>query len=263
MDPTWITPEMQAALDAANARLASLAPVKPDYNPARFTTARELVREYRIKLKPSALKMLADDLTPRQFYERTRDTGELAAARRILAHALPVRRALWWGMLAARDAFGESLPDDLAMTLAAVGCYVQQPTEDHRRATGEVARRLRASSLAACLAYGAFCSAGSIAPPGMPPVWPKPFITGRLVGVAVYLAAVRRDAKRYKDVLRRYLQWGEMIASGDIAIRGDVMPIRLQAGEGQMRFDPAWLTPGGRPSPIAGVSNGVWSGANG
>jgi hypothetical protein len=49
--------------------------------------------------------------------------------------------------------------------------------------------------------------------PDLPVVAPRAYVTGRLVGVCVYLAATTREARRYKDHLRRYLAVGLDVAS--------------------------------------------------
>src|SRR5262245_17316502 len=48
----------------------------------------------------------------------------------------------------------------------------------------------------------------------MPVVAPRPWVTGRLVGVSVYLSAVIRDPAHYKDHLRRYLSVGAAVMRG-------------------------------------------------
>lgn len=220
MNGWTLTPEMQASLDAANARLAQLAeqhaPAEQEQTPP--TVACELIEWGKIKLKPEGEQLLTTNLSVRDYFELLVEKDCLADARRVLAHSLPKRRALWWGVLAAYDAFRPTTPALLDNVLKAVTRFVTAPTEDQRRACGEVAKRTPPSSIAGCLATAAFFSAGSVAPQGLPPVAPKPFITGRLVGVAVYLASVTRDPAQYKQYLREYLRWGRAIATGELRL---------------------------------------------
>jgi hypothetical protein len=58
----------------------------------------------------------------------------------------------------------------------------------------------------------------------LPPVAPRPFITGRLVGVSVYLASVAIDPACYKQYLREYLAWGRAIAAGQMLWEETVEP---------------------------------------
>lgn len=218
VSPWQLTPEMQAALDAANARLAQLAeqhaPAAVSQTPPHL--ARDLVDWGHIKLKPEGARLLANTMTSREYFETLLAHDCLADARRILAHAMPKRRALWWGMMTAHDAFRDAMPEELEPVLKLVTQFVVTPNEDLRRACGELARRTPANTVAGCLATAAFFSAGSVSPQGLPPVAPRPFITGRLMGVTVYLASVTRSAAHYKQYLREYLRWGVAIAAGEL-----------------------------------------------
>ena len=222
-DPIWqIPPEMLAALDAANARLAELSELHSPANQVKANTPPRLVADLltwgHFTLKPAGEKLLTSQVTAPEFFETLLENDCLADARRVLAHSMAKRRALWWGVLTAWDAFRSSPPADLREVLSVITQYVISPTEDLRRAAGEWSKRCRANTLAACLATATYCSAGSISPPGLPPVAPRPFITGRLVGVAVYLAAVTRSPALYKQYLREYLRWGRDLAHGTWAL---------------------------------------------
>jgi hypothetical protein len=209
---------MQAALDAANVRLAlaALAHAPVLTAPPAPRLARDLVAWGRIKLKPEGAALLADGMTSQAFFETLLEHNCLADARRILAHALPKRRALWWASLAARHACEGRMTEALASVLRAVSQYVVDPCEDRRRAAGEFAKRTPPNTIAGCLATAAFFSEGSVSPSGFPAVAPRPFVTGRLVGVAVYLSSVTIDPACYKQYLREYLQWGRAIAAGEM-----------------------------------------------
>lgn len=213
-----ITPEMQAALDAANVRLAQLAqqhaPAAQPVTPPDL--ARDLVAWGKIKLKPEGAKLLANTMTSREFFETLLAHDCLADARRILSHAMPKRRALWWGVMAAHDALRATQSPEFVAVERLVTQFVHTPTEDLRRGCGELAKRTAVNSIAGCLVNAAFFSAGSVSPPGLPPVAPRPFVTGRLVGVVVYLSAVTRSAALYKQYLREYLRWGVAISAGQM-----------------------------------------------
>lgn len=239
--PWTLTPEMQAALDAANARLAQLAQQHaPAVQQQPPTLARDLVAWGKIKLKPEGARLLANTMTSRDYFDTLLAHDCLADARRILSHAMPKRRALWWGVLAAHDAFRDDAPPALQAVLKLSTQFVITPSEDARRACGELAKRTPANSIAGCLVNAAFFSAGSISPQGLPPVAPRPFVTGRLVGVAVYLAAVTRSAALYKQYLREYLRWGVAISAGEL--RWPEAPAAV-ANEEHSRLDAYWPLP--------------------
>lgn len=177
--------------------------------------AVDFCREMRLKLRPEGRAVLRPGLTPPQFFADLMKAGAYADARRVLAHALPRRRALWWGCLCAWEAYRPEPPADVLTVLHAVAGYVREPTEEHRRPLAALGRAVGVATLAGQLALAGFCSDGSLSLPGLPVVAPRPYVTGRLVGVAVYLAAVRRDPARYRDRLRQYLAVGLEVARGD------------------------------------------------
>jgi hypothetical protein len=182
--------------------------------PAPHIGASDFCKYNEIQLGPPGRSLLAAGLTTDEYFDLLLANRCYADARRVLAHALPKRQALWWGCLCAWDVYRPQPPEAVNNVLQAVVRFVLEPTEDHRRATAARAQEIGPNTLAGCLAMAAFCSDGSLAPPGLPCVAPRPFLTGRLVGVAVYLASVLNDPARYKDHLRQYLAVGIEVSRG-------------------------------------------------
>jgi hypothetical protein len=171
-------------------------------------------------------------MTTADYFRALLDAGRDQDARRLLAFALPKRRALWWGCLCAWDGLrGKASPQELA-ALECVTDFIHSPGEERRRAAQKSREGLRPSSPAGTLAAAAFLSAGSISVPGAITPIPAPdHLTGQLVSVAVYLSAAIREPARYKLHQRHYLALGEEIALGrnlwrDAAIQPD---LRLDA----------------------------------
>lgn len=179
-----------------------------------ITSAIELCRKGRIKLEPGAESLLEEGLTPQAYFERLLSKNYQAEARRILAYAMPKRRALWWACLCVQDAYQDELPEPVARSVGAVTKFVEDPSEANRREAERVGKQLPFSRLEGCLAMAAFLSDGNISLPHLPIVQPKPHVTGRLISVCVYLASVTRSALHYKQHLRQYLAMGVEIARG-------------------------------------------------
>lgn len=183
--------------------------------PLAQRNAVEFCKGYRIKLRPESEARLRPELTVAEFLDVLRASDSHADARRVLAHVLPKRHALWWGCLCAWEAYRPEPPADVLEILQAVTAFVQESTDDDRRRLYLLARAAGASTLAGSLAMAAFCSGGSHGQPELPAVPPRPYLTGRLVGVAVYLASVRREPARYKERLQQFLALGLEIACGE------------------------------------------------
>lgn len=203
-----------ASLAELQARYGLAPKVETLPEPSREETAAGLCRHGRIKLKEAATRWLDDQVSPREFFDRLVRHDCLADARRVLAHAMPKRRALWWGCLCGLDACRDSMPPAVSEVIDAVVRFVRQPNEENRRIMLPLGKRVGVNTLAGSLAMATFFSRGSVSRPGLPEVAPRPCVTGRLVGVAVYLASVTRDPKHYKARLRGYLAWGRDIACG-------------------------------------------------
>lgn len=177
-------------------------------------TAAELCAYHEIQLLPESRALLFPELTPRQYFDRLRAAGHYADARRVLAHALSRRRALWWGCLCAAEAYATHPGHRDWQALDAVANYVVAGSETGRRAIEKLSEEISIESPGGCLLMAAFFSGGNTSIPAQPFVPPKPFITGRLVGVAVYLVSVWNDPPHYLEHLRRYLDLGLELANG-------------------------------------------------
>jgi hypothetical protein len=179
------------------------------------TLARELVARLQIELSPAAHALLRDDNAPPAFFAHLLGEKHMRDARLYLAHALPVRRALWWSCLCAHDVCDDRQPG-LRAAIDSVVRYVQSPSETHRRAAEEFYRRQPSNSLAGVLSAAAFFSAGGVGPSDLAtPIAAPAFVAPRLVSAAVYLASTIKDALNYQRVMHDYLRVGQQIAQGE------------------------------------------------
>jgi hypothetical protein len=181
---------------------------------ARPTTAEAVCRLF--KPTPAARAMIVPGLPACVLFHQLVGLGLYADARRLLAHALPPRRAVWWAALCLHDSGTRKpfdTPEEEAAFAAAV-CWVLTPGEAARRAAGAAGWAARPHTAAGQLALAAFLTGGSMSRPGLPAVYPEPHLCGRLCGVVVYLASVRFDPARYKNYLRQYLEVGLEVARG-------------------------------------------------
>lgn len=168
-------------------------------------------RHNDLMLETEGEQLLRPGLTTREYFQTLMAQGCVLDARRVLSHVLPKRHALWWGLLCVWEACPQPA-ENVREVLAGVAQFIFEPTEARRRTVEDLAELVRPTSSAYCLAMGAFLSGGSMSRPELPAVLPKPFLTGRLAGVAVYLAAVAREPLKYRQRLEQYIHLGLELA---------------------------------------------------
>jgi hypothetical protein len=207
------TPDFET-LARLQAEYLPLKPIPQTTQPCELGTAQELVTKCRIRLKTKAESLLDDRITPKHYFDRLLAEDCLADARRVLAHALPKRRSLWWACLCTMDGYQASASPGVAQAVELVTRFIHEPNEENRRAAEAFGRSQPPHHIENSLAMAAFFSGGSVSLPHLPEVPPRIFVTGRLVGVCVYLAAVTRSAAYYKNHLRQYLAIGREVATG-------------------------------------------------
>jgi hypothetical protein len=218
---------------------------------SQHVKAAEIATRYPLLLSAAGFRLLAPDMTPAGYFRALRAAGCDVDARKFLAHALPKRRALWWGCLCAWDglrgkASAQDSAQERAQEIAALECvlaFIRRPGDENRRLAQSVRAGGRPSSPAFTLAAAAFVSTGSIAPPGAETVPAPDHLTGRLVSVAVYLAAALREPAQYKLHLRHYLTLGEAIARGELLWQEELAAdcVRFDAGAERRLAGPHFL----------------------
>ena len=151
------------------------------------------------------------EASPETAFRKLRERGELGVAVNYLGHALPRLEAVAWATRLvgqwsrARDAGAEE-----RQALDSVERWLDEPTEDYRRAAHDAARRAPDGSAEGILAYAAFMSGGSISEPDLPPVQPPPEVCGGLAASAVTIAAYRSASP--EEALGKACDVGDEIA---------------------------------------------------
>src|SRR5262249_46490033 len=128
-----------------------------------MTLAAELCEHHDIRLTSASRALLGPDLKAEAYAMLLWEAGHYADARRVLAHALARRRALWWGCRCTRAARGRALTLPHAAAVAAVERYCATPGERNRRALQAVGMEAGWDTPAGCLAMAGFFSKGSMA----------------------------------------------------------------------------------------------------
>jgi hypothetical protein len=212
-------------------------------------TAAEVCRRFRLGRVAAAL--LRDDLTPGQFLDLLTTRQLFKDATSFLAHALPNREAVWWAVLCIREAAGPAAPEPVAAALRAAEAWVQDPSEENRRAAREAAKAAGAASPAGLAATAAFQSGGSIGPPDGREILPSEHATARGVANAIAVASSQAPAEKAPEPFPSFVARGVEVATGanlwTEPVKTDPQPVEATDGtdpqattdEASARPDPA------------------------
>lgn len=168
----------------------------------------------RFDLRQEARPLLCDGMGPNEFVEALVAKKQYVAAIDFIAHALPVREAIWWGCLCLQHATdGDLSPPDKAACKAAVQ-WVMQPTEENRAAAQAPAQEAGLATPAGQLALATNQTGGNIAPANAPPMPPAPFEPAKAVARAVKMATAKADPVKIIDTQRLLVELGIGVAEG-------------------------------------------------
>lgn len=168
----------------------------------------------RFVLDKEARSLLCDGMPPRHFVEALSAHQRYITGIDFLAHALPVREAVWWGCLCVQQACGSSLSALEIKACASVARWVLEPTKENCAAAQVPAQTAETASPSGRLARAVALIGGTFAPLNSPPLPPVPFAPAKEVAVAVKLASVKVDPVKNIDTQRLFLELGIGVAEG-------------------------------------------------
>lgn len=149
---------------------------------------------------------------PQSFYRTLRDAGDLNAAISYLGLALPRFEAVAWAAHTLQErAKSVRLPPLDRQALERVLRWLEEPTDDFRRAAYEAAERATPKGPENMLGLAVFMSGGSLGPPDLPAVNPPQDVCGRVAAAAILIAA--HKAEKPEAVMASALDTGERIAA--------------------------------------------------
>jgi hypothetical protein len=130
-----------------------------------------------------------------------------------VAHLLPKREAVWWGILCAWHRARPQPAPEVGDALEAALRWVREPSEEHRRAAQGPGEKAGPATPAGALALAAFWSGGSLSRPDLPAVPPPDTLTHTAVAAAVLTAAAHGDPALMGQRYRQFLHWGVDVAN--------------------------------------------------
>jgi len=158
---------------------------------------------------------LDDELAPADYLNALMDIDYYYDAVVFLAHALPVREAVWWACVCSRY-HAQGAEAKYQLSLKAAESWAYEPSEENRQICKKFTVESEFATPASCAAAAAFWSGGNINAKDKPAMEPVPYTYAHAVTSAIAMAAgygtpeENEVEKRY----RVYLQHGINIANG-------------------------------------------------
>lgn len=168
----------------------------------------------RFELGDEAKALLKPQMKPLQFLQVLTEHKLYVDAIRLLSYTMPTRQAVWWGCLCVWHISKPEPSEKEAAALQAVFQWIQQPSEEARRAAEAAGQAAGPGTPAGALAMVVFLSGGSISLPKQPEVLPKPFLAARTVANAVLAASRKAKPAQIAEVQSNFLTIGHDIAQG-------------------------------------------------
>jgi hypothetical protein len=197
---------------STNSAAGGAAPGAPGMPKLRGAVLADILA--RAALPAEATRLLAGAPDAPAAVAALRAAGELDAAARLMAFALPRREAVWWACMCAHAVPSPETPEADRKALERAMAWVYRPTDEARRAAFDHARAAAFGTPEAWAGVAAFWSGDSIAPAGQAAVPPAANLPGTAVAGAVALAAVRAKPERRLARLERFLDSAADIAGG-------------------------------------------------
>jgi len=169
-------------------------------------TAKEIGDTANLGENASAL--LTGEMPPSAGLDVLEEHGLYEDAVRFLAHKLPVRGGIEWGVQCVREMQPPERKNDRDEPLAAAEMWLKAPGDPARYAARQAADGSRDKSASTLIAMAVFFSGGSVAPPGNPEVPPPPYCAQKMIAGGVRIAVLSHDIANAGERYRRVLALG-------------------------------------------------------
>lgn len=163
-----------------------------------------------VSVSDDAKAALTPEMPPAEFLAVLNERNLIGDSLNFLAHLLPKRQAVFWAMSCARQS-GRTLEPVSEAALKAAEKWIADPSESNRQACLTASNDVDASTSASLTALAAhYCT--TTLPGTDPRVNSKAyFMTAKLVGGAVALAATEGDPKQIVPKFESFLAKGTEI----------------------------------------------------
>ena len=134
------------------------------------------------------IQLTHKEMTPFELIQAGMKKALFSDCMFFLAHALPLREAIWWGACCASE--NKAWNNEELAAISATKAWVQTPEENTRIHAGHMANLAKLETGAGWAAQSAFWSGGSMLKPEDPLVPPPLYLYAKGVAACVNLCAV-------------------------------------------------------------------------
>ena len=132
---------------------------------------------------------------------------------KFLTQALPKRDAIAWTLQCLENGSPFEASSKTHAAIQATRAWLENSTEDHRRAAHVAAEAAGLGTPAGCLALAVFFSGGSLGPKHLEhPISPPDDLTGKALAGALLLAAVGNEPENAASRLSAFVESGLALA---------------------------------------------------
>lgn len=169
-------------------------------------------------LEEESLQLFRPKHSPEEFIRVLTENKQFADAIRVLTLYLPKRQTVFWAHRSVEEVSPRELINDERAALQATRAWLEDPTEENRRAAMQIAETSELQHAAGCVAAAASWSEGSMAPAEFDEVLPDPKLTAQVAAAALIMIATDGETSSIEDRYQKILQIGQQLLSGELEI---------------------------------------------
>jgi len=179
----------------------------------RYEPSEEAMKLFNEAASSKDPQKAAAAIKPAAFVALLARDGDPADAVEFLARWLPPRQRIWWGCLALWHVYRPEPPAAVDATLAALVRWVEDPTDENRRAVHAAGDALGRRHPVGALAFAAFWSEGSMSLPNLPEVLPPPDLSSQTLASTLSLAINSQPFDQSRELYQYFVKLGLDVAA--------------------------------------------------
>ena len=169
-------------------------------------------------LEEDSLKLFRPHHSPDEFIRELAEHHQFADAIRVLTLYLPKRKTIFWALRGVEEVFPRELVARERDALVTVRKWLEDGSEENRRAAMAIAEEMEYANAASCVAAAACWSEGSMGPAEFADVPADPKLTAQVASAALIMTATEGDVQSIGDRYKKLVQIGQKILSGEIEV---------------------------------------------